>query len=81
MSTATDQIKCQWCGQTHGVRCPEVKAFEFFDNGVIKRVEYVTRGDMHPHHIDYVQPLPRQREITQVERERIVREERRKAGS
>lgn len=37
--------KCNWCGNYHGVKCPEVKALEFHPDGTIKRVEFTTAAD------------------------------------
>lgn len=50
--TSTDAVqKCQWCGQAHGFKCQLVKAQEFFENGLLKRIEFFT-------HVDYGrQPL------------------------
>lgn len=36
---------CQFCGQSHGLRCPEVKAVEYNPDGTVKRVEYLTPAD------------------------------------
>lgn len=36
---------CGFCGKMHGVRCPEVKAIEYYENGTIKRVEYTVESD------------------------------------
>ena len=40
-----NNAKCQHCGLLHGLRCPEVKAIEYFPGGTIKRVEYMTPAD------------------------------------
>jgi hypothetical protein len=47
MSTGlNDPNKCRWCGSFHGTTCPNVKAFEFFDDGVtVKRVEFYSPKD------------------------------------
>ena len=37
--------KCQYCGGTHGPNCPIIKAIEYFPNGTIKRIEYMTPSD------------------------------------
>jgi hypothetical protein len=37
--------KCQYCGQNHEFRCPQVKAIEYFENGTVKRVEFYTFAD------------------------------------
>ncbi len=39
--------KCQWCGETHGIRCPLVKAIEY-ENGTVKRVEFYAPNDYAP---------------------------------
>jgi hypothetical protein len=46
----TSITNCQFCGMSHGVRCPSVKAIEYFENGVtVKRVEFMTPSDYyHP---------------------------------
>lgn len=46
MSTsAADFNKCLHCGMGHTGRCPQVKAVEYYPNGQVKRIEYVTPGD------------------------------------
>lgn len=37
--------KCRHCGMIHGLLCPSVKAIEYYPDGTIKRVEYVTTAD------------------------------------
>lgn len=66
--------KCQWCGNTHGYRCPEVRAFEYHEGGGIKRVEFVTPSDRYPPRNEYSQPEPRPRELTDAEKEKIARD-------
>lgn len=44
----TNVINCRFCGQDHGLRCPSVKAVEYFENGHVKRVEFVTPADYLP---------------------------------
>ena len=40
-------VKCLFCGYIHSAySCPRVKAFDFDDNGMIKRVEFLTPADM-----------------------------------
>lgn len=34
------EMTCQWCGLMHGATCPRVKALEYHDNGLLKRVEF-----------------------------------------
>lgn len=33
---------CPWCGNIHGnpLLCPRLKAVEYWENGVLKRVEF-----------------------------------------
>lgn len=38
-------MTCEYCDQTHGKRCPSVKAIEYFENGQVKRVEFMTPMD------------------------------------
>lgn len=40
--------QCKWCGLTHGAKCPEIKAIEFYEDGTIKRVELLTPADRKP---------------------------------
>ena len=42
--------KCKHCGNTHETRCPWIKSIEYFEDGTIKRVEYMTSAD-------YVAPI------------------------
>lgn len=42
---STTITHCRHCGKSHGVRCPEVKALEYFESGDLKRVEFVTPAD------------------------------------
>lgn len=37
--------KCQWCGNEHETKCPLVKALEYYDDGVIKRIEFFSPAD------------------------------------
>jgi hypothetical protein len=46
--------KCQWCGMIHVARCPLVRALEYFDNGMLKRVEF---HDPLPINWDALRPL------------------------
>lgn len=32
--------ECGHCGKVHSGPCPRIKAIEYFENGVIRRVEY-----------------------------------------
>lgn len=49
--------KCRWCGLSHGVQCPSVKAIEYFADGKIKRVEFKGAADYCIPQLPYV-PLP-----------------------
>jgi hypothetical protein len=49
--------ECKWCGMIHGPRCPSVKAIEYFPDGTIKRVEFMTPADRSPS-IQYYNPWP-----------------------
>ena len=40
--------KCAHCGNIHGPRCPSVKAIEYYPDGTVKRVEYMTAADFQP---------------------------------
>lgn len=43
------QNKCRYCGHLHGDLCPHVKAFDYDENGNVKRVEFFTPNDrVHP---------------------------------
>jgi hypothetical protein len=45
-----DQIPaCRWCGHAHGDLCPQVKALEFYEDGTVKRVEFLTPNDRPQH--------------------------------
>ena len=35
-----DTTHCVACGKIHSGPCPRIKAIEYFENGVIRRVEY-----------------------------------------
>ncbi len=46
MSTTTTITNCRFCGMSHGMRCPSVKAIEYFEDGVtVKRVEFMSAAD------------------------------------
>lgn len=32
---------CQHCGMIHGAICPRIAAVEYYENGTVKRVEYI----------------------------------------
>lgn len=52
---------CQWCQRDHdGLRCPLVKAYEYYEDGSVKRVEFLTPGDyLAPIHQWLPSQLPR----------------------
>jgi hypothetical protein len=40
---------CQYCGHFHGDLCPQVKAYEYAEDGRITRVEFFSPSDrVHP---------------------------------
>ena len=45
---ASTTQKCAYCGLTHLTRCPSVKAFEYHQDGTIKRVEFYSPRDYPP---------------------------------
>lgn len=46
---AKDQEPCPWCNMLHkNQRCSQVKAIEYFEDGKIKRVEFMTALDYYP---------------------------------
>lgn len=38
---------CEWCGESHKGICWKVKAIEYHDNGVVKRVEFDLAKHIH----------------------------------
>jgi hypothetical protein len=38
--------KCFYCGNSHDFKCPMVSAYEFDENGNVKRMEFVTFVDI-----------------------------------
>lgn len=50
-----DVRECQWCGVHHGPHCPLVKSIEYFQDGTVKRVEFLTPAD-YPQYPLYPQP-------------------------
>ena len=50
--------KCPHCGLIHGPRCPSVKAIEYFPDGTVKRVEYLTPADCWPPQFPSPNPEP-----------------------
>ena len=37
--------KCQHCGNIHEFRCPLIKSIEYYEDGSIKKIEYMTPAD------------------------------------
>lgn len=35
-----DPVRCDHCGGFHSTTCPRIKAIEYGDNGVVKRIEF-----------------------------------------
>lgn len=31
---------CPWCGNYHAMICPKIKAMEYWESGLLKRVEF-----------------------------------------
>lgn len=50
MNTASTQQPCGYCGNHHAAKCPLVRSIEYFENGMVKRVEFMRPGD-------YLQPI------------------------
>jgi hypothetical protein len=48
---------CPYCALTHTAKCHLVKAFEYYENGAIKRVEFMTITDSMPQPF-FPPPLP-----------------------
>jgi hypothetical protein len=45
-ATSADLTKpCAYCGMRHATKCPLVRAIEYFENGLVKRVEFMTPSD------------------------------------
>lgn len=48
MSTTTSAASlntCQWCGCIHSGKCPQIKAYEYHENGKLKRIEFFAPSD------------------------------------
>lgn len=53
--TTDAATRCSHCGQPpHPGICPTIKAIEYYENGMVKRVEYRTAADNYPP----IVPLP-----------------------
>jgi hypothetical protein len=44
----TQRTECPYCGAIHGPKCPLVKAFEYHQDGTVKRVEFYAPNDYGP---------------------------------
>jgi hypothetical protein len=38
-------MKCNLCGLSHEYKCSLIKAYEYYPDGVVKRVEFLTPAD------------------------------------
>jgi len=47
-SDAATYVKCKWCGMVHDIKCPAVKAFEYYPDGRIRRIEFFNFAEMFP---------------------------------
>lgn len=47
-SSAINVPKCAYCGGLHDAKCPSVKAFEYDEQGRVKRVEFFAPNDYAP---------------------------------
>lgn len=57
--TTSAASKCSHCGQPdHSGVCPTVKAIEYYENGMVKRVEYKTASDLEPYPAYQIPPVP-----------------------
>lgn len=43
-----EDYNCAHCGMMHQGQCPRIKAIEYYENGTVKRVEYLTPADSMP---------------------------------
>jgi hypothetical protein len=41
--------KCSHCGFTHDGICPRIKSLEYFENGMLKKVEYHDQNEPTDH--------------------------------
>jgi hypothetical protein len=39
-------MKCFFCGNEHEIKCPLISAYEYTQEGSIKRIEFVTFADI-----------------------------------
>lgn len=40
MTTSAEKLPCHYCGKIHATVCLLVKAFEYYPDGTLKRVEF-----------------------------------------
>jgi len=59
ITNAVPSENCHWCGQNHSTKCPLVKAYEYHENGTLKKVEFYTPGDAYPGIPVYAYHMPR----------------------
>ena len=53
-SSSSSSPKCLHCGLIHETTCPKIKAIEYHENGIIKRVEFFSATE---NYIPYT-PMP-----------------------
>lgn len=52
---------CKYCGHRHGDLCPQVKAFEYNEDGSIRRVEFFAPVDhIHPELLEAARKIAEQ---------------------
>ncbi|MCS3690932.1 hypothetical protein M2194_004969 [Bradyrhizobium elkanii] len=39
-------MKCQLCGLVHEFKCHLIKAYDYYPDGTVKRVEFITAADL-----------------------------------
>ena len=60
--TLEKAVPCRWCGHIHGDLCPQVKAYEFHPDGVVKRVEFFAPVDhVHPEFLEAARKIAEQK--------------------
>ncbi len=53
---------CRYCGHFHGDLCPQVKAYEYHESGVLKRVEFFAPVDhVHPELLEAARKIAEQK--------------------
>lgn len=51
-----DPVRCPHCGNFHQTKCPMVKAYEYHQDGTIKRVEFYAPADYPQLKVDWTNP-------------------------